>query len=159
MIFWEEYFLSAKSCMTVISSSVIVPVLSEQIIDTLPRVSALGIFLIKVLALCIFCIVIARPNVRTIGKPSGIALTARLMLVFRMSKRGIWKASPKGMRKAERRIAIIPIFFPRSLSFFWRGVSCVGVFSTKLAILPNSVVIPVFVVTATALPLAIVVPA
>ena len=67
--------------VTVISLQVIVPVLSLQITFTQPRASTVGNFLTMA---CLFAILItprARVTVVTIGRPSGIAATAKLTWV------------------------------------------------------------------------------
>lgn len=65
--------------VTVISFLVIVPVLSEQITLTQPRVSTVGNFLMIAFLLAILITPRANVTVTTIGKPSGIAATAKLL--------------------------------------------------------------------------------
>ena len=62
---------------TCISPSVIVPVLSEQITDTLPSVSAAIMFRVNDPRFNIRCIPIANITVTETSNPSGIAATAR----------------------------------------------------------------------------------
>ncbi len=67
---------SKKISFTVISFLVIVPVLSEQITSTDPKVSTALSFLIRACFLAILCVPIAKEIVTTAGNPSGIAATA-----------------------------------------------------------------------------------
>jgi hypothetical protein len=71
---------------TIISISVSVPVLSEQIRETEPRVSTAGRRRMMALRWAIRCTPIARVTVISAGNPSGITDTAMLTVARNMSK-------------------------------------------------------------------------
>ena len=71
--------------VTVISFFVKVPVLSLQMTVVLPSVSTLASFLTIALCLAILAVPSASVIVRTAGHPSGIAETAKLLLVMKTS--------------------------------------------------------------------------
>ena len=70
------------------------PVLSEQMYETEPRVSTAGSFLIRAFCLTMFFAPMARAIVITAGNASGIAATARLMAVKSISATGSPLISP-----------------------------------------------------------------
>jgi len=70
-------FPSAHTCVTVILFCVIVPVLSEQIIEAQPSVSTAGSFLTMDFCFIIRCTPRESATVTIAGSPSGIAATAR----------------------------------------------------------------------------------
>ena len=70
---------ATSSMVTVIRFSVSVPVLSEQMTVTEPRVSTAGSLRIRARRLSIRCAPNARAMVTTAGNPSGTAATARLI--------------------------------------------------------------------------------
>ncbi len=72
--------------VTVISFLVNVPVLSEQTTLTQPNVSTTGNFLTIAFFLAIRITPSANVTVTTIGKPSGIAATAKLLKKVEISK-------------------------------------------------------------------------
>ena len=65
--------------------SVRVPVLSEQILDTEPRVSTAGSRRMMALREAMRCTPIASVTVMSAGKPSGMTDTAMLMTAWKMS--------------------------------------------------------------------------
>ena len=156
--------LFAKTSRTVISPLVKVPVLSEQITVVAPNVSADESFLIIALRLASSRAPSVRHIVTTAGKPSGTAETARAIDVSKASMmfvRGFaecatprTKISYKASKKIITQMAtiIIPSFLAKRSSFLLRGLSSVSIVWTNSAIFPNSVFMPVFVITALPLP-------
>jgi P-type E1-E2 ATPase len=78
---------------TIISMSVSVPVLSEQIRDTEPRVSTAGKRRMMALRCAMRCTPIANVTVMSAGNPSGITDTAMLTTA--------WNTSTKGMSRIQ----------------------------------------------------------
>ncbi len=70
------------------------PVLSIQITDTPPNVSAAASFLTKPFLFNIFCIPIVRTIVRDTNKPSGILETAKATEVMKISVISIPRKTP-----------------------------------------------------------------
>ena len=137
---------------TFILFSVSVPVLSEQMIPTEPRVSTAGSFLIMVLTFTMRATPRARTMVTTAGSPSGIAATARDMATRSICRILRCWTTPRRKRAAQRTTATTLSIFPRSPRRFCRGVSSVGVSLIIPAILPSSVSIPVATTIPSALP-------
>ena len=79
---------------TVILLSVSVPVLSEQIIVVLPKVSTAGSLRIMALRFAILETPIAKVMVKAAGKPSGIAPTANATEAMNISNRGCPRQTP-----------------------------------------------------------------
>ena len=104
--------------MTFILFWVSVPVLSEHIIELLPKVSTAGSFLIIALFLDILVTPIDSIIVTTAGSPSGIAATARPTDVINISLIDIPLNRP--IINIARHITrhIIPKLFPIPASFF-----------------------------------------
>ena len=156
MFTWRVLVLT---CVTVISFLVRVPVLSLQITVVLPSVSTLASFLTMAFCLAILAVPSASVMVSTAGRPSGIAETARLMLVMNTCSRVLsWtNQSTKNTKTVSMTLMVascLPIF-----SIFWRrGGGSTSMAWTMPAILPNWLFIPVSVITATALPLVTTVP-
>ena len=143
---------------TVISLRVSVPVLSEQMTVTEPRVSTLGSLRTKALRRTRRCKPIASTSVTTAGRPSGTAATARLT-----DSRNDGKSGPPRSAWSRKMRAAIPSTmaintFPSSASRCWSGVGSRSVRWSKPAICPSSVAEPVATTTASALPAATVVP-
>ena len=109
--------------LTLIWFSVNVPVLSVHMNVHEPKVSTEDNLLTIALDLAIFCIPMAKVNVKTAGNPSGIAATARETAVMNpsiMSKS--WKKSIKNT-PIQTAIDNAPIFFPIESTFLASGVS------------------------------------
>uniref|UniRef100_A0A1W7R717 Putative secreted protein n=1 Tax=Aedes albopictus TaxID=7160 RepID=A0A1W7R717_AEDAL len=83
--------------VTVISFLVMVPVLSEQITVTQPNVSTVGSFLTMQLRLAIRMTPRANVTVTTMGKPSGMAATAKLTPMVNISTSGFDWIQPSNM--------------------------------------------------------------
>uniref|UniRef100_A0A6B0U9C7 Secreted protein n=1 Tax=Ixodes ricinus TaxID=34613 RepID=A0A6B0U9C7_IXORI len=82
---------------TVISFLVSVPVLSEQTTLTHPSVSTVGSFLMMAFLLAMRITPKARVTVTTIGRPSGMAATARLTPMLNISSTGLPWIQPRSM--------------------------------------------------------------
>ncbi|CAB5013160.1 unannotated protein [freshwater metagenome] len=87
-----------SSTVTVMRFWVSVPVLSEQITVTEPRVSTAGSLRTRALRLSIRCEPIARVSVTTAGRPSGITATAALIAVSMRSPQDSPPMRPMMMR-------------------------------------------------------------
>ncbi|KNC30583.1 hypothetical protein FF38_11994 [Lucilia cuprina] len=83
--------------VTVISFLVNVPVLSEQITLTQPKVSTVGSFLTIALRLAMRITPKAKVTVTTMGKPSGIAATARETDILNISVKGLPCSQPNSI--------------------------------------------------------------
>ena len=113
---------SVYALTRVIRFCVKVPVLSEQIIEALPKVSTAGKRRIRALRLTIRCTPIERTIVTITGKPSGIAETASETAIINISIGGVPPNIPTAKIIAQAISAIIPRYFPSCESFFCRGV-------------------------------------
>ena len=144
------------------------PVLSEQITVTLPRVSTLGSRRTNAFLATIRCRPIAKTTVTTAGSPSGTAATARLTARrstsvnvpsahIAPSPRCRQTSSPKITATTARETTIR--IRPSSVSRRCSGVVSGGAASSRLAIRPSSLSIPVATTTAAAWPAATTVPA
>ena len=130
---------------TVILFCVNVPVLSEQITETLPNPSTAGNFLTIAFSFAIFCV----PNESTIVtielNASGIAATASATA----NKKASIAFPPLAMlaknSTAHTIIIIIESFFPKLSKFCCKGVFFSCVFFNNCATFPISVSIPIFV--------------
>ena len=135
------------------------PVLSEQITVTDPRVSTLGNRRTSALRAAILCTPIASTSVTTAGNPSGTAATARLTARSNTSNtspprhRSNRKMTPTITRHTPMRSR------PSSASRRCNGVISGSDRSKRIAIRPSSVVIPVDTTIATPRPAATTVPA
>ena len=135
--------LFTKYFFTVILFSVRVPVLSEHIMLTEPKVSTAASFL----TIAFSFIILWTPRARTIatiaGRPSGIAATARLIDVNSISNQSLpWNIEIININK-HIKTAPKPKAFPTKANFFWRSVVSFSSSSSIEAILPISVFIPV----------------
>uniref|UniRef100_A0A2M4C4L4 Putative secreted protein n=2 Tax=Nyssorhynchus TaxID=44543 RepID=A0A2M4C4L4_9DIPT len=83
--------------VTVISFFVIVPVLSEQITVTQPSVSTVGSFFTMQCRFAIRMTPRASVTVTTIGRPSGMAATAKLTPMVNISTSGLACIQPSSM--------------------------------------------------------------
>jgi len=104
---------------------------------------------------CFFAIIFV-PEAKTIVtidvSASGIAATAiAIANIKEFIKSPPLKTSSANINPAKNTIAI-PNFFPKSSNFSWSGVCLFPAVSSKSAILPTSVFIPVDVTTKVALP-------
>ena len=137
---------------TVISFRVRVPVLSEQIMVVLPRVSTEA-SLRTMAFLRVICVTPrARVIVKTAGSPSGMAETARLTEVMNISSRSSWRTTPVKNTKMQRTMAMTQSMRPSFSIFCFKGGGSTSTDWTIPAIFPNSVFIPVSMTTAPARP-------
>ena len=113
---------SAYPFTRVIRFCVSVPVLSEQIIEALPRVSTAGRLLIMAFFFTIRWTPMERTMVTIAGSPSGIAETASETAVIKISMAGIPLISPTTKIMAQAASARNPRYFPRTASFCCKGV-------------------------------------
>ena len=134
--------------LTVMRFSVRVPVLSEQITVTEPKVSTAGSLRIKAPLFSIRCEPKARAMVTTAGKLSGTAATAILTPVRNMSLIPCPCHSPKTKIIITKPTAAINKSRPSFCRCRCKGVSCELTLCNRVAILPNSVFMPVAVTTA-----------
>ena len=132
-----------QSCCTVIRFWVRVPVLSEQITPAHPKVSTAGSFFTMAPRWAIRPTPRARTMVTMAGSPSGMAATARETAVRNMSSRSFPWMSPTPnitahthRHRKDRVLEISPIRR-------WRGVSVPPLSSSRPAICPIWVSIPV----------------
>ena len=143
----------AVSLWTVISFLVRVPVLSLQMTVVLPRVSTEASLRTMAFCLAMRAVPRARVMVRTAGRPSGMAETARLMLVMNTSWRVLSWTNQRTMNTQNvRTTEMVASWRPIFSILTRRGGSSTSMDWTMPAILPNSLDIPVSVTTATALP-------
>ena len=98
------------------------------------------------------CTPMERTIVTIAGRPSGMAETARETEVIKISRTGMPFANPTRKMTAQAASAMIPRYFPSCASFFCRGVAEPSSPSSRFAILPISVSMPVAVTTARAVP-------
>ena len=156
-LFWEDTASSAGSPSTqtlvrVIRFWVRVPVLSEQITEALPNVSTAGRRRMRAFFFTIRWTPMASTMVTIAGRPSGMADTARETEVIKISSTGMPLNSPTAKITAQAAKAKKPRYFPSWASFCCRGVWVSASPSSRPAILPISVRIPVPVTTAVAVP-------
>ena len=88
--------------------SVSVPVLSEQIMDALPKVSTAGRRRIMAFFFAMRCTPIASTMVTMVGSPSGMAETASDTDTINISMMGILSMSPMTKITAHTASAIMP---------------------------------------------------
>ena len=132
--------------VTVILFSVNVPVLSLHITVHDPRVSTESNRLTIALDLDICCIPRARVNVRTAGRPSGIAATASETAVMNVSTIGIPFVNSRIKTAIQTIIEISDNVFPSLDTLILRGVSPSSSWTIS-AISPIAVFIPMLVTT------------
>ena len=140
------------TCCAVILFCVSVPVLSEQMTDTQPKLSTELIFLMMACSFAIWDVPIASTIVTILASASGIAATAKATANIKASKIGFpcHTFKPKTMIQ----IAMIAIL---SLRLKSSNVNCNGVFRSfvafiNVAIFPISVCMPMAVTTHLARP-------
>ena len=141
-----------SSTVTVIRFSVRVPVLSEQMTVTEPRVSTAGSLRMRACRLSIRWAPNARAMVTTAGRPSGTAATAMLIAVRNIKRASSPRSSPRATTTATIARAAIASPRPNCSSRRWRGVGSRSTVWIISAMCPNSVFIPVSVTTASPRP-------
>ena len=129
-----------------------VPVLSEQITLALPNVSTAGRRRMMAFFFTIRCTPMESTMVTIAGSPSGMAETARDTAVMKISRAAIPFISPTTKMMPQAASARNPKNRPRRLSFSCRGVWPSPSPSSRSAMRPISVSIPVAVTTAVAVP-------
>ena len=129
-----------------------VPVLSEQMTEAEPSVSTAGRRRMMALRLTMRCTPMASTMVTMAGRPSGMAETASDTAVMKMSMTSMPLSRPTTNTTAQAARARMPRYLPRLASFFCSGVWVSSLESSRLAILPISVFMPVAVTTAVARP-------
>ena len=134
---------SAKSCRTVISFRVNVPVLSEQMTDVLPSVSTMGRRRTSAFRLTMRRTPIASEIVTTAGSASGTTATARAMPNMNIWITGRPRSRPMATTSPTTTNAALPSVPPRRSRFSCSGVRVTSTVSTIRAIRPNSVAMPV----------------
>ena len=133
-----------NSFFTVMRFCVRVPVLSEQITDTLPRPSTACNFRIMAFSLAIFEIPKESTMVTMELKASGIAATARATANKKASIKLSCLKNTLMLNNMPQKIKIaMESFFPKLSRLTCKGVFLSRVFLRRLAILPISVSIPV----------------
>mmetsp|Transcript_1306 Transcript_1306/g.4696 ORF Transcript_1306/g.4696 Transcript_1306/m.4696 type:complete len:235 (-) Transcript_1306:1467-2171(-) len=149
------YFFSATHTSShFIFPSVSVPVLSEQITLTLPRLSIDGSFLTIACLFAIDCAAKEKLNVTTMAKPSGITDTASDTLMCTMSMTEKPRMRPTTNMIRHKTTAMSTRILPSDASFFCRRVFSVLAEARAPEILPTSVDPPVATTTAFPRPLA-----
>ena len=143
---------SAHAFTRVMRFWVSVPVLSEHMTEALPKVSTAGRLRMMAFFLTRRCTPMDRTMVTMAGRPSGIAETASETAVMKISIAGMPFASPTTKMTAQAARARTPRYFPSCASFACSGVCPCSSLSSKSAIFPISVSIPVAVTTAAAVP-------
>ena len=143
---------------TIIWFSVNVPVLSDAMIDVAPKVSTAESVLTKAWCLAIVCIPFDKVMVWTAGIASGIAATARITAICKISLGGLPLNKPIATTKAAATKATIIRALPNWSTSLSNGV-CWS-FSPDIIseMRPTSVFIPVPVTTTCALPRVTAVP-
>ena len=144
---------SAHSFCTVMRFCVSVPVLSEQITDTAPRLSTA--FRSFKMAFCraIFCVLMASTMVTIEESASGMAATASATANISESKRGIWlRNTDKRNTPTHTTRMTAASFLEKSSRLFCSGVRRCCVWFISAAILPSSVCMPVAVISTEARP-------
>ena len=129
-----------------------VPVLSEQMTDALPSVSTAGRRRMMAFFFTMRCTPMDSTTVTMAGRPSGIAETASETAVMKISMTGMPSITPTTKMIAQAASAMTPRYLPSCASRFWRGVCVSSSLSSRSAILPISVSMPVAVTTAVAVP-------
>ena len=125
----------------------------------LPRVSTEASFLMMAFCFAILETPSANVIVSTAGSPSGMAETARLTAIMNIfSSSCWWTKTPMRKTHMVRMTEIAPSWRPIFSIFRFKGGSSTTTDCTIPAILPNSVLIPVSVTNATALPPVMTVP-
>jgi len=144
---------------TVISLRVSVPVLSEPTTVTHPSVSTLGSRRTSALRAAIRCTPSANTSVTTAGSPSGTAATAKLTDRNNTSHTLPDRSSSSPEITATIAKQTATSTRPSSSSRRWSGVVSVGARSSRPAIRPSSVCIPVATTRPAPRPAATTVPA
>ena len=129
-----------------------VPVLSEQMTDTQPRLSTAFSSLMMACSLAIFCVPIACTMVTMELSASGIAATASATANISESRIGMSRYRLRRNTRPQITIMAMARRLPN-----WSRLICSGVFFSfvafiRAAILPISVSMPVAVTSTTALP-------
>ncbi|OPZ73738.1 MAG: hypothetical protein BWY80_00851 [Firmicutes bacterium ADurb.Bin456] len=132
--------------------------MSEQITVAAPNVSTAGSFLIIALRRLILVTPRASTMVTTAGNPSGTAATARLMAIMNISSRSRPRHNPTKKTKITMIPATIPSMPPSLPSLCCRGVAAGTSSSSRPAIRPNWVCMPVSTTRALPRPAVMVVP-
>ena len=138
--------------VTVILFCVSVPVLSEQITDTHPRLSTAFSSLMMALSAAIFRVPIACTIVTMELSASGIAATASATANMSESSTGCFCQILSANTRAEMIIITMASFFPKSSKLTCNGVFLSCVAFMRSAIFPISVCIPVAVTSTVARP-------
>jgi hypothetical protein len=147
------------SLRTVISSFVSVPVLSEQMTETLPSVSIAGRRRTSALRFTIRCAASVSEIVVTAGRASGTTATASAVPNRSISRKGWPRNSPRATTTSTTTSAARA----RTIAT-WSSPSCSGVFARSIvssirAMPPNSVSMPVATTSARPRPYVTAVPA
>ena len=98
------------------------------------------------------CTPMERTMVTMAGMPSGMAETARETAVMKISKSGMPFTRPMTKIIAQATSAMMPRYLPSCASLACNGVCAFSAPSSRLAICPISVSMPVAVTTAVAVP-------
>ncbi len=144
--------------VTVIRFSVSVPVLSEQMTVTDPRVSTAGSLRIRALRRSIRCEPMASVNVTTAGRPSGITATATLIAVSTRSVADSPLRAPISTTRPATTTPARASCLPTLSSRCWSGVASLSTSWSRPAMRPSSVCMPVATTMPTPRPAATWVP-
>mmetsp|Transcript_16441 Transcript_16441/g.24596 ORF Transcript_16441/g.24596 Transcript_16441/m.24596 type:complete len:220 (+) Transcript_16441:394-1053(+) len=128
--------------LAVISFWVSVPVLSEATTVAHPSVSTDVNFFTIAFDRAILNTPSARVTVTQIGRPSGIAATARLTATVTVSKKGLPRRNPNNAIKAITMLLITANVLPSSSILTWRGLFLLSTLPNSFATFPNSVLFP-----------------
>ena len=147
------------TCRAVISLRVRVPVLSEQMTVTEPRVSTAGSLRVMALRRTICCTPNARVMVMMAGRPSGMAATAKPMAAIISSVGAkLWTNQPMPSIPTAMMRMITARTRPKAVIWRVSGVSRVSISVIRRVIRPSSVRAPVAVTTPVPMPAATRVP-
>ena len=129
-----------------------VPVLSEQIMLLLPKVSTAGNFRIILFFRAIFVTPIDNIIVTIAGNPSGMAATASPTEVINISIGAIFFIIPMTKIRKQMTKQTAPKLLPTCDNFFCKGVSGASLVKIICAIFPTFVFIPISVIIASPCP-------
>ena len=130
-----------------------VPVLSEQMTCTAPRLSTALSSLMTAFCLAIFWVPMASTMVTMEERASGMAATAKATANMRESRIPMWLRKRDNRKTAAQMMRMMTASLPeKSSRLFCRGVFRCWVWFIKAAMRPISVPIPVAVTTMTARP-------
>jgi len=129
-------------------SSVNVPVLSEQMVVTDPRVSTAGSLRMRAFRRIMRCAPRARQMVTMAGNPSGTAATARATAMMNISSTAPPSSKPSTKTRPTRTKQAMASHLPSSAILRWSGVLSSDTCCNMPAMLPNCVLMPVSTTTA-----------